>query len=146
VRTRVYGRTARVERTCAPVAHDLGRMLGCGAHLDQLRRTASGEFEIEQARTIAQLESLAADDRLVDAIVPAAKDAAGLPERLRGRVDGRADSQWPKLSGFAIPFATGFAARQGGHAGGRTGGYRRGGIAEPVSSRGGAVTPGSLLR
>jgi tRNA pseudouridine55 synthase len=61
------------------VAHDLGRMLGCGAHLDQLRRTASGEFEIGQARTIAQLESLAAEDRLMDAIVPAANMLPGFP-------------------------------------------------------------------
>lgn len=54
------------------IAHDLGRVLGCGAHLQQLRRTASGEFEIGHARSIEQLESLAAEDRLIDALVPAA--------------------------------------------------------------------------
>ena len=36
----------------------------------ELRRLASGEFEIAQARTIQQLESLAADERLLDALVP----------------------------------------------------------------------------
>jgi tRNA pseudouridine55 synthase len=61
------------------IAHDLGQLLGCGAHLHELRRTASGEFEIEQARTIAQLESLAADGRLVDAIVPASKMLPAFP-------------------------------------------------------------------
>ena len=53
------------------IAHDLGESHGCGAHLHALRRISSGEFEIGQARTIPQLESLAAEERLVDAIVPA---------------------------------------------------------------------------
>ncbi len=61
------------------IAHDLGRLVGCGAHLQELRRLASGEFEIGQARTIPQLESLAADDRLIDAIVPAAQMMPGFP-------------------------------------------------------------------
>jgi len=60
------------------IAHDLGQLLGCGAHLENLRRLASGEFEIAQARTIAQLESLAADERLIDALVPAAQMLPGM--------------------------------------------------------------------
>ena len=31
------------------LAHDLGKRLGCGAHLTALRRTQSGEFRIEDA-------------------------------------------------------------------------------------------------
>ena len=58
------------------IAHDLGQALGCGAHLTELRRLASGEFELDQARTIAQLESLAAEERLVDALVPCGQNAA----------------------------------------------------------------------
>ena len=61
------------------IANDLGQALGCGAHLHELRRTASGEFEIDQARTIEQLESLAADERLVDAFVPASQMLPGFP-------------------------------------------------------------------
>lgn len=61
------------------IAHDLGQALGCGAHLCELRRTASAEFEIAQARTIPQLESLAAEDRLIDAFVPAADLLPGFP-------------------------------------------------------------------
>jgi tRNA pseudouridine55 synthase len=38
------------------LAHDLGQKLGCGAHLAELRRTRSGEFGIEQAVTLEQLE------------------------------------------------------------------------------------------
>ncbi len=34
------------------IAHDLGQALGCGAHLDSLRRLASGEFTIEHAKPL----------------------------------------------------------------------------------------------
>jgi len=78
------GPLARVRAHCSggtylrAIAHDLGQLLGCGAHLENLRRLASGEFEIAQARTIAQLESLAADERLIDALVPAAQMLPGM--------------------------------------------------------------------
>jgi tRNA pseudouridine55 synthase len=52
------------------IAHDLGQSLAVGAHLLELRRTRSGEFEAAAARTIAQLESLAAEERLSQAMVP----------------------------------------------------------------------------
>ena len=55
-RTRACARIARAAPTCARIAHELGQPMGCGAHLNELRRTASGEFEIAQARTLAQLE------------------------------------------------------------------------------------------
>lgn len=55
------------------IAHDLGQSMGYGAHIAELRRTASGDFGIAQASTLEQLESLAADDRLIDVIVPAAE-------------------------------------------------------------------------
>jgi len=38
------------------LAHDLGQLLGCGAHLTALRRLRSGPFCIEQAVTLEQLE------------------------------------------------------------------------------------------
>ncbi|MGE5648139.1 MAG: tRNA pseudouridine(55) synthase TruB [Acidobacteriota bacterium] len=55
------------------LAHDLGKLLGCGAFLTKLTRTRSGDFTIEQARTIEQLEQLVAEDRLIEALVPAAE-------------------------------------------------------------------------
>ena len=79
------GRDAKLRAHCSggtyvrSIAHDLGQSLGCGAHLLDLRRLASGEFELAQARTIAQLESLAADERLMDALVPAASLLPGFP-------------------------------------------------------------------
>jgi tRNA pseudouridine55 synthase len=61
------------------IAHELGQELGCGAHVHELRRLASGEFTLDQARTLAQLESLAADQRLLDALVPAANMLPAFP-------------------------------------------------------------------
>ena len=33
------------------VAHEMGQRMGCGAHLQALRRTAAGEFEIADAHS-----------------------------------------------------------------------------------------------
>ncbi len=45
------------------LADDIGRKLGCGAALQELRRTASGPFHIENAVTLADLEAAALDGR-----------------------------------------------------------------------------------
>ena len=39
------------------VAHELGQLAGCGAHLSSLRRTQAGAFQLEQAIIIDQLKS-----------------------------------------------------------------------------------------
>lgn len=41
------------------LAQDLGELLGCGAHLSGLRRTASGPLRVEQAVTLEALAALA---------------------------------------------------------------------------------------
>src|SRR6202789_1707790 len=38
------------------VAHELGQLAGCGAHLSTLRRTRAGAFTLAQAITIDQLK------------------------------------------------------------------------------------------
>jgi tRNA pseudouridine55 synthase len=38
------------------VAHEMGQLLGCGAHLESLRRTAVAEFDISQAHTLEEIE------------------------------------------------------------------------------------------
>ena len=38
------------------LAHDLGQTLGCGAHLTALRRTASGNYQINEAVTLDELK------------------------------------------------------------------------------------------
>ncbi len=39
------------------VAHDMGRQLGCGAHLQSLRRTRLGEFDLGQAHILEELDA-----------------------------------------------------------------------------------------
>jgi len=41
------------------VAHDMGQALGCGAHLESLRRTAVAEFDISDAHTLDELDAAA---------------------------------------------------------------------------------------
>jgi tRNA pseudouridine55 synthase len=39
------------------VAHDMGQVAGCGAHLESLRRTAAGEFELADAHALEELDA-----------------------------------------------------------------------------------------
>jgi tRNA pseudouridine55 synthase len=52
------------------IAHDLGLKLGCGAHVEDLVRTASGEFTLAQSHTLDQLQSLKNEGRLTEALLP----------------------------------------------------------------------------
>lgn len=111
----VEGSRVRLRAHCSggtymrSIAHDLGRRMGCGAHIEELRRLASGEFEIAQARTIAQLAELAREERLVDALVPAAQMLPGLTSVL---VDERTASAIRNGRNFpASPFRSEPASR-----------------------------------
>lgn len=46
------------------LAHELGQKLGIGAHLANLRRTAVGEFTIEQSHTLEQIAEAVAQGRV----------------------------------------------------------------------------------
>ena len=71
------GCEARVSVRCSSgaylrsIAHDIGQVLGCGAHLSELRRTSSGPFELRQARTLEELAALSAEGRMAEALIPA---------------------------------------------------------------------------
>jgi tRNA pseudouridine55 synthase len=43
------------------VAHEMGQLAGCGAHLESLRRTAVAEFDLKDAHTLEQLATQAAE-------------------------------------------------------------------------------------
>ena len=45
------------------IAHDLGQALGCGGHLETLRRTAHGEFTLADAHTLDELAAATAEQR-----------------------------------------------------------------------------------
>ncbi|HLH40209.1 MAG TPA: tRNA pseudouridine(55) synthase TruB [Bryobacteraceae bacterium] len=76
---RVEGNEAEVRVHCSAgtylrgVAHEVGQILGCGAHLKSLRRTASGDFKIEAARTLEQLAEIGAAGKLQEVLIPAAQ-------------------------------------------------------------------------
>lgn len=55
------------------LAHDWGRALGCGAHLEALRRTESGPFAIEQGLILGQVEITAKRGRLENRLIPPVK-------------------------------------------------------------------------
>lgn len=68
--------TARIRMSCSAgtyvrsLAHDLGRDLGCGAHIAELRRTSMGEFNEGMARTLEQLEVARGHGGVRDLCVP----------------------------------------------------------------------------
>jgi tRNA pseudouridine55 synthase len=64
------------------IAHEAGQALGCGAFLKTLRRMASGDFKIEHARTLENLAALAQEDRLREALIPAAQLLPAFPAEL----------------------------------------------------------------
>ena len=43
-------------------AHDIGDILGCGAHLKALRRTASGKFRADGVLTVEELRTLPVEE------------------------------------------------------------------------------------
>lgn len=49
------------------LAHDVGQVLGCGGHLEALRRTRVGRFRVDDAATLEVLERMgsAASERLI---------------------------------------------------------------------------------
>jgi len=69
------GARARLRVRCSAgtyvrtIAHELGRALGCGAHIEELVRTQSGPFGIGQARTLEELQKLKDEGRLTEALL-----------------------------------------------------------------------------
>ncbi len=61
------------------LAHDVGQVLGCGAHLTALIRTAAGDFRLEDAYTLEALDELAQAGRLAAALLPPEAVLTALP-------------------------------------------------------------------
>jgi tRNA pseudouridine55 synthase len=57
------------------VAHDLGKKLGCGAHLASLRRSVSGKFDVADAKPLDEVLKLSAAE-LEQRVIPFLKLAA----------------------------------------------------------------------
>ena len=85
---RVEGCEAAVRVHCSAgtylrsIAHEAGKTLGCGAFLKSLRRTASGDFKIESARTLEELAALAEAGALNQALIPSSQLLPQFPAEL----------------------------------------------------------------
>src|SRR5579863_5180861 len=112
---RVEGDQAEIRVHCSAgtylrsIAHEAGLALGCGAHLKSLRRTASGDFKIEAARTLEQLADIAAEGRLGEALIPAVQLLPDFPMEM---VDSITAGQIRNGRDFRVsPFQTRRGAR-----------------------------------
>ena len=111
----IHDAEARMKVRCSSgtylrsIAHELGRTYGCGAFLKTLRRLRSGEFAIEEASTLERLIELAREDRLSEALIPAARL---LPEIPAVHVDQLTETQIRQGRNFrGSPFRSGPPAK-----------------------------------
>jgi tRNA pseudouridine55 synthase len=69
------GARARIRVRCSAgtyirsMAHQMGAVLGCGAHIESLVRTQSGPFRLEQAFTLEKLQALKNEGQLSEALL-----------------------------------------------------------------------------
>jgi tRNA pseudouridine55 synthase len=76
---------AEVEIVCASgtyvrsLAHDVGGDLGCGAHLAALRRVRSGDFSVEEAHSLDQVQAWIYEGRTDKFLLPLESVLAGWP-------------------------------------------------------------------
>jgi tRNA pseudouridine55 synthase len=72
----IAGSRAHVTIECASgtyirsLAHDMGRQLGCGAHLEKICRTAVGEFTLDQAVKLEDLAATGKEGNLANYVLP----------------------------------------------------------------------------
>ena len=102
------GARARLRVRCSAgtyiraIAHDLGNKLGCGAHVEELVRTASGEFRLAQSHTLDELQSLKNEGRLAEVLLPMADL---LPQFPRAGIDDLTARQIRQGRDFSVsPF------------------------------------------
>jgi tRNA pseudouridine55 synthase len=78
------GDTAEITVRCSKgtyirtLAEDIGRILGCGAHLTGLRRTATANYHISQAITLQAFEAMSPQQRIA-ALLPVDSAIENLP-------------------------------------------------------------------
>lgn len=61
------------------LCHDVGQALSCGAVMTSLIRSRVGEFRLEDAKTLAELQELADQGRLQEAVIPVEEMFHALP-------------------------------------------------------------------
>ncbi|HEV2388907.1 MAG TPA: tRNA pseudouridine(55) synthase TruB [Candidatus Acidoferrales bacterium] len=72
----IEGSSARFSIECGPgtyvrsLAQEMGRKLGCGAHVSEITRTAVGEFTLDQAMKLEEVAAAQAAGSLAGRIIP----------------------------------------------------------------------------
>ena len=85
------------------VAHDLGQQLGCGAHLESLRRTSLGEFDLTEAHSLEEVDAAAKIAQVEEMFIHPRKLLPQLPsvtanEEMASRVRSGRTVNLPELS------------------------------------------------
>ena len=85
------------------VAHDMGQQLGCGAHLESLRRTQLAEFELADAHMLEELDAAAHSAEIEDLFVHPRKLLPQFPsvsanEEMTSRIRSGRTVNLPELS------------------------------------------------
>jgi tRNA pseudouridine55 synthase len=81
----VAGSLAKFSIECAAgayirsLAHDMGAAVGCGAHLAEIVRTAVGEFTLDQAVKLEDLQRAGAESNLARYVIPLERLLPELP-------------------------------------------------------------------
>ena len=90
------------------IASELGEKLGCGAHLETLRRTRIGTFRVEDAASLERFEAMSPEERLSP---PHALPLSRVPFPFP-RIQLASLEAWKIRRGQAVP-ARGVSAREG---------------------------------
>lgn len=86
------------------LAYDIGRALGCGAHLEALRRTVSGPFTLAQSLPLAELPKLAQErEALAKRLVSISDALVQLPSLKVSAADATRVSHGVPLEAPAMP-------------------------------------------
>jgi tRNA pseudouridine55 synthase len=85
------------------IAHDMGQQLGCGAHLELLRRTSVGEFGVADAHSFDEIESATNSESVDDLLIHPRKLLPEFPsvtanEEMAARIRSGQTVNLPELS------------------------------------------------
>lgn len=98
------------------VAHELGQMLGCGAHLSSLRRTRAGVFTLADAHTLEELQTLTGEAAALEEMTVHPRNlltempSVTTDERTIGRMRNGSQANLPEFS--AAPLVKVFAGQR----------------------------------
>jgi len=90
------------------VAHELGQLAGCGAHLSELRRTRAGAFTLAQSITLDELKFLAGQPGAIEQRLPHPRTllpempSITVDEQAAGRLRNGMQVNLPDFSGSAL--------------------------------------------